>query len=266
MSSITMSKIRPTLLRINIQAQRRTYETRSSDQQTIDLPDGRKLGFAVYGSPEGKPMLYFHGYPSSRLEAAPIHEMAQRIGIRLIAIDRPGFGLSTPQPNRQILDWPRDVEKFAQTMKIPHFAVFGLSGGGPFAMACAYALPRDMLTAVGLFASGPPWAAGAHHMTITRRITRFLANNCPVVLNAGLSLFVHCLTWVASTRPVITRLGRWLEKQDKKHTSTVKFEKSHAERIQGLMSMLVDEPFRQGADAAVHEARLLSSPDWGFQV
>lgn len=68
----------------------------TNHNQTFKLPDGRVLGFAEYGSPDGKALLYFHGYPSSRLEGKPVDDMARRRGLRFIAIDRPGFGLSSP--------------------------------------------------------------------------------------------------------------------------------------------------------------------------
>ncbi|KGQ12395.1 hypothetical protein BBAD15_g1859 [Beauveria bassiana D1-5] len=95
--------------------------------QTITLPDGRTLGFE-------KTLLYFHGYPSSRIEAKLLDQLALAHSIRILALDRPGYGLSTPQrPRRSLLDWPRDVEAFAASQHLDRFAVLGLSGGGPFA-------------------------------------------------------------------------------------------------------------------------------------
>jgi pimeloyl-ACP methyl ester carboxylesterase len=55
--------------------------------------------------------------------------------MRLLALERPGFGLSTPEPNRRILDWPIDVQSFAKGMQLDQIAVMGLSGGGPYAPA-----------------------------------------------------------------------------------------------------------------------------------
>ena len=179
----------------------RTMATHARQNQTFSLPDRRVLGFAEYGVPDGKPVLYFHGYPSSRLEAEPADEMARCRGLRFIALDRPGFGLSTPQPHRRILDWPKDVQAFAKGMRLPPFAVLGLSGGGPFALACAHALPRDMLTAVGLFASGPPWVAGAQHMSLIRRVTCVAAKHWPSGLRVVFDAFVGVLNYLATTGP-----------------------------------------------------------------
>jgi pimeloyl-ACP methyl ester carboxylesterase len=256
-----------TVLRNRIpQSSLRLYATSSRSHQTLDLSDGRKLGFAEYGSPDGKPVFYFHGFPSSRLEAQPIDDIAQRCGVRLIALDRPGFGLSSPKPDYRIIDWPKDVAELAKAKKLTKFSVFGLSGGGPFALACAYALPKRALTSVGLFASAPPWAAGVHHVDKSRRIMRFCAMNCPDLLAGALNMFSRSVRWLVLTGPAIKRIGKWLDAQDAKDKPETKITKSHAERVEGLVNMLLDEPFRQGASGTVHEAKLLTSKDWGFKL
>jgi pimeloyl-ACP methyl ester carboxylesterase len=75
-----------------------------SDSQTFVLPDGCTLGYAEYGNPNGKALLYFHGFPSSRLEAYALDNIVLRHDIRLLALDRPGFRLSSPDPHRHIND------------------------------------------------------------------------------------------------------------------------------------------------------------------
>ena len=250
----------------------RTMATWARQNQTFILPDGRVLGFAEYGSPDGSPILYFHGYPSSRLEARPIDEMARRRSLRVIALDRPGFGLSTRQPDRHILDWPVDVQAFAQGMRLPRFMVLGLSGGGPFALACAHALPGDMLTAVGLFATGPPWAAGAQHMSLFRRATSVAATYWPNGLRVAMNALVGLVRWLVTTSPIKRRIDSWLDTQKRKEEDgpvAVEAERAKpttAERRKELLRILIDEPFAQKAEAAVHEAKLLSSLDWGFRV
>ena len=78
---------------------------------TFQLTDGRKLGYAEYGSPNGNPLFYFHGWPSSRIEFGGMDgdAIAAKLALRVIAIDRPGFGLSCYQPRHRFTDWPRDV-------------------------------------------------------------------------------------------------------------------------------------------------------------
>lgn len=234
--------------------------------QTLRLPDGRLLGFAEYGSSTGKPLLYFHGYPSSRLEAGPIDAMAQRLGIRILALDRPGFGLSSPLPQSQIRDWPLDVQAFASEMKLSKFAVMGLSGGGPFALACAKELPQEMLTGVGLFASAPPWAAGRHHMSLSRRILSWMSFNWPSGLKIAANVCLKALGWLTSTNFVTSRIDGWLSRQKPQNQDATQPERPVAERRENLFRLLFKEPFVQGSDAAAHETLLLSSNDWGFRL
>ncbi|KAH8685326.1 Alpha/Beta hydrolase protein [Ilyonectria robusta] len=258
--------------------------TVARENQTFTLPDGRVLGFAEYGDPDGTPLLYFHGFPSSRIEASAVLEVANRRGLRCIALDRPGFGLSSPQPRRRILDWPADVRDFARGMNLPRFAVLGLSGGGPFALACARALPPEMLSGVGLFASGPPWFAGAHHMSLYRRLLSSAATYCPGALRIATDALVSTARWLATTGPVVRRIDGWLlglrqaadqvaqlavaesggAAKDARPNTTPK--RTIPEVRSELLRVLLDEPFAQGAAAAVDEAKLLSSQDWGFKL
>lgn len=85
--------------------------------------------------------------------------ISQEIGIRLICLDRPGFGLSTPLPDRTILDWAKDVLEVADDLGIQHFSVMGVSGGGAFAAGCAYQLPDRVLSAA-LISSTTPFQNG----------------------------------------------------------------------------------------------------------
>ena len=125
-----------------------------TDQQ-IQLQDGRRLGYAEYGNPQGKPVFYFHGTPGSRLYRHPDPTIIDSLSVRLITTDRPGYGLSDPQPKRTLLDWPDDVAALADALDIDRFAVVGASGGGPYVAACAYKIP-DRLTRVAMVSSGGP--------------------------------------------------------------------------------------------------------------
>ncbi len=124
----------------------------------LTLPDGRALCYAITGDPSGPPVFYFHGWPASRLEAA----LAGEVAVRLIAVDRPGCGGSTPQPGRRLLDWPADVAALARSLGIDTFHVVGVSGGAPFAVACARAL--DQVLGAALISPVPPFA-GPHAPT-----------------------------------------------------------------------------------------------------
>lgn len=118
-------------------------------ERHIILPDGRRLAYAEFGKPEGKPVLYFHGAPSSRLEPLLIgDEVWVRSGLRVIAPDRPGIGGSDFQPRRGFSDWPKDVVALADALGLKQFAVLGNSGGGPYAAVCAARIPERLSTAV----------------------------------------------------------------------------------------------------------------------
>lgn len=250
--------------------------TSTRQSQTLKLADGRVLGFAEYGDPEGTPLLFFHGYPSSRLECGPADQLLRRLGIRALSLDRPGFGLSSPQPGRRIIDWPADVQEFVQAKDLSRFAVLGVSGGGPYALACAHMLRCGVLTGVGMFASAPPWVAGPHYMSLGRRMTRLAAVKWPTGLRALLDATVGGLKWLVDTRPVAKRIDRWLEVQDQEKDSgkaknseraeeVRSVKRTTSERREALVHLLIGEPFAQGAEAAVYEAELLSSNDWGFR-
>jgi len=122
----------------------------------LELGDGRRLGYVEYGDPAGRPVLLFPGVPGSRLQGHPDRSIAAALGARLIGIDRPGYGLSDVQPGRTILDWPDDVEALADYLGMERSAVISISGGGPYAAACAWKIPQRLTTVALVSAMGPP--------------------------------------------------------------------------------------------------------------
>jgi pimeloyl-ACP methyl ester carboxylesterase len=123
----------------------------------LRLPDGRQLGYGVYGPPDGVPILDFHGIPGSRLEAALFAEYIQRPDLCFIGFDRPGFGRSTPLPGRSVADIGADVRSLVDHLKIERFIALGYSGGGPFALACAHQMP-ERIRALGIVSGVGPVA------------------------------------------------------------------------------------------------------------
>ncbi len=138
----------------HVEADRPTGAPEIETTGTLRLRDGRTLGYGSWGLPDGIPVLGFHGTGLSRL----IHygdESPRAAGVRLILPDRPGYGLSDTHPSATLLDWARDVEELADALRFDRFAVFGVSGGGPPALVCGFALP-DRVAAVGLVSSVGP--------------------------------------------------------------------------------------------------------------
>ena len=124
--------------------------------QMMKLKDGRGLGFAEFGSRSALPVFYFHGWPGSRLEAGFFNIPH----VQMIGVDRPGYGLSDPQPKRRLGDWPKDVEQLADHLGHDKFAIVGMSGGGPYAAACAHYLRSRALKVAIIAGLGPPEAPG----------------------------------------------------------------------------------------------------------
>ncbi len=127
------------------------------ENEQIKLPDGRNMGYADYGDPEGRPVLYFHGWPSSRYQAAFLDDKARSRGLRILAPDRPGVGLSDPLPGRRFSDWPKDVAAFADGLGLDRFRVFGVSGGGPYTLATC-AMLGGRVEKAAMICGAPPLA------------------------------------------------------------------------------------------------------------
>ena len=105
------------------------------------------MGFADYGVPDATAVLWCHGGPGSRLEPAYLRRQASEAGLRIIGIDRPGYGLSAPQPGRAIAGWVPEALAVADHLGIGQFAAVGTSTGGAFALALA-ALPPERVLGV----------------------------------------------------------------------------------------------------------------------
>ncbi len=120
--------------------------------------DGRTLQVLERGDPDGRPVMVLNGSPNSRLLFDPDVRRAEQQGVRLISYDRPGFGGSTRHPGREVADCAGDVRAIAAALGLERLAVWGISGGGPHAIACAARLP-DLVPAVAVLASIAPWGA-----------------------------------------------------------------------------------------------------------
>jgi pimeloyl-ACP methyl ester carboxylesterase len=125
------------------------------DDHVIELADGRALGFAQYGRPDGRVVVNAHGGMACRLDVAAAATTADECGIRLISPDRPGIGLSDPQPNRTISDWAHDVGELMDQLGVEQFAAMGWSMGGQYAAALGHAWP-SRVTRLAIIAGAVP--------------------------------------------------------------------------------------------------------------
>jgi pimeloyl-ACP methyl ester carboxylesterase len=136
-------------------------------KQKISLPDGRKIGFSVVG--EGKPVLYFHGTASSRLEILLLKEFACANKFQIIGVDRPGFGLSTFAPRNRLRDFAVDINCLMACLGLEKFVLLAWSGGGPFALTYIALFPERVTKAVIVGSPALPFnVATAHNGSLVR--------------------------------------------------------------------------------------------------
>jgi len=217
---------------------------------TAPLPDGRQLGYADTGDPGLPPIFYFHGFPGSRLEAS----FLTIPGARLIGVDRPGYGLSSPQKGRKLGDFAQDIAGLADHLGLEKFAVMGVSGGGPYAAICARLLPRRVAAAGFVCPLGPPEA--------------------PAMRQGRLRLLTN-LGRRPVSRSLLLRLGRSIMLDDRLVRRAMAYRqrmpRASAEQalMRGDMGKLMLESWREalntGVDGMSADARIYATP-WGWRL
>lgn len=141
---------------------------------TAPVGEGRVLGWAEFGHPDGDVVLWFHGTPGACLQVPPaVDEVALQRGFRVIAVERPGTGRSTDHRYSRIVDFGPDIEMLVDHLGIDRFAVTGLSGGGPYTLAVARHLPERVVVASLLGGMGP--VRGPDAVLSYTRLLRYLA-------------------------------------------------------------------------------------------
>src|SRR5436190_14867146 len=123
----------------------------------VPLPEARQLAFAEYGDPAGQPVIFCHGWPSSCTMAELTDVAARELGVRIISPDRPGICGSGPPTERTLLDWPPVLERLVDYLGLTDFRMLGISGGGPYTFAGAWAMPSRVIAAA-VVSSAPPIA------------------------------------------------------------------------------------------------------------
>jgi len=123
--------------------------------QMLTLLNGATVALSEYGDPNGVPVFFCHGWPSSRTMAALADEAAHELGVRLISPDRPGIRDSQFQPDRRLLDWPPFLNEIADRLRIQRFRILAISGGAPYAYASAWMTP-ERVERVAIVNGAPP--------------------------------------------------------------------------------------------------------------
>lgn len=224
--------------------------------QIVDLKDGRKLGFAEYGVPDGKPVFHFNGSGGSRLEHPPNLNILTELGIRYISTDRPGHGNSSLKHDRELLDWPDDVAAIADHLGIDNFHVLGWSAGGPHALACAYKMPERVIS--GAIVSG---------LAPANRPNPY----------AGYKGFLRALMFLGRRFPSIVYIfRRMVAKQINKPSGNIedKFVKSLPKvdqipfenpEVKAMLIADFKEGYKQGGDGPARDDIIINTP-WKFEI
>lgn len=228
------------------------------------LADGRTLSYEIYGaSSPSHHAFYFHSYPASRLEGAMLHDAAASRNIQLIAVDRPGMGSSTFQPQRCILDWPLDITALADHLRIPQFACIGTSGGGPYVLACYHKIPRTRLKAAMIVAGLWPKVLGTQGMLLELRVMMALAPWVPGLVAAGLDYRLGKAARDTEHPEVFAAtVGKMMESRPGVDADVWR------EDVGGFREIILAnlrEALKNGATGSAHEAKLFGS-DWGFSL
>lgn len=227
-----------------------------SDRQTLHLhlSDGRKLVFAQWGDLGGAPLMLFHGWPGSRLVGLLLEEAARSMGVWLITVDRPGIGRSDLQPGRTIPAWCDDVSCLADHLGIDRFAVAGLSGGAPYALACARRIPERLIGTALISGMAPPDEV-ERSLPLAARGTMALARFAPRLAELPVGLMAFSLR----------RAPGLYAKQALAGAPPADHQVLRRPAVFAALKAEHEEAFRQGNRGPTVEVALLARP-WGFEL
>ncbi len=211
------------------------------------------IGWCEYGAARGRPVFAFHGTPSSRLALASLDAAASAHSLRIIAVDRPGIGASSPLPGFGLLDWPGEISVVADALALDTYAVLGVSGGGPFALACGID-PDPRLSLIATAGGAAPYDRpdAVAKVTASDRIAETLAGRWP----AAAAVMLRAMGFSARRLPQVAWRA-WrpeLAPADRQALERLPLD----QRLEAF-----NESLRAGAAGDVDDYRLLAGP-WGF--
>jgi pimeloyl-ACP methyl ester carboxylesterase len=228
----------------------------NKENQVFVLKDGRKLGYAEGGDLDGKPIFHFHGHPGSRLELRMLGEKPKEYGFHIISVDRPGFGLSDFQLRRTLLDWPDDVIELADHFGLDKFGVLGVSGGGPYAIACAYKIPKSLIYC-GIISGSGPYNLSKKGMMWANRVSLFVARKIPSLLKKMVKAQAKSYDDSEKAQKFMESMAKKLPEPDREWLQNPQY-----------LDILIEdgkESFRAGLDGVVHENKIYAK-SWGFEL
>ncbi len=181
-----------------------------------ELPGGGVVSYAEHGDPGGEPLLFFHGWPSSRKQGLLCHEGGALHGFRVLTPDRPGIGGKPFHEGRRLSDWPSLVERFVDALGIRgKFSILGVSGGAPYVYATAHAMP-ERVVAAGVMSGAVPLSLfpSRREMMFPYRALIFARQRSPWLLTTGIRLGQRAAYWPPG-HPGMRLLLRFIPKADR---------------------------------------------------
>jgi pimeloyl-ACP methyl ester carboxylesterase len=218
------------------------------------LPDGRRVGCAEYGDPRGLAVLALHGTPGSRLMFALAHKAARERGVRLIAPERPGYGLSDYRRAESLAQIAEDLSAVADVYGLGRFAVMGVSGGGPHAIAAAEAMP-DRISLLALVGPVGEVADGALRLSRFHRLLFKGVARRPWAMR----IFFRGLRSMVFKSP--DTAYRWLMRRVHAPDRHV-LAQSH---VRASLQAAIGEGLRPGVEGAAQDLRLYCAP-WRMRL
>ena len=223
---------------------------------TITLKDKGVLGFSEFGDPSGEPVFFFHGSGGSRLDHPADGTILNEIGIRFIATDRPGHGLSDNKENRTLLDWADNISELADYLKIDKFYVLGHSAGGPYALSCAYKLKARVIKCGIVSGLGPYNRPKSYKgLPFAFKILMFLIRNVPKInffLRKQMSKVLEL-----DNQLITEKLISGFPKEDQQHM--------RKGRNSEVLVKAIKEGYIQGYNGPALDDIIINSP-WGFTL
>jgi len=226
------------------------------ENQAVVLNDKRRLGYAEYGDASGIPVFHFNGSGGSRLEHPSDSSILPDLGIRLISTDRPGHGISDPQPGRKLLDWPDDIAQLADHLNIDRFHVLGWSAGGPHALACAYEIPGRVITGALVSGLAPPDRPNPYQgLPLMLKIVNLLGRRMPSLI--GLMRRTNYNMLQGDPEKVRSKLKAIFPPEDRKAIAESNSESWLLEDVK--------EGYRQGWEGPAQDDIVINKA-WGFRL
>jgi len=221
----------------------------------IPVGDDRVIGYAEYGPADGAPLVTFHGMPGSRYQRHPDPTILTDRGVRQIAVERPGYGASTPVADRHLTDWPGTVTAIADHLGLADIAIAGFSTGGPHALACGAAIP-DRITAIAVVSGvGPAHAPDAPDVLGVRR--RIAARLAALPVLPRLALWPERRRVDRDIEAAIDRLAARLGDPDRETLTDP--------QVRAVLRADLRTAFARGSDGMLGDLKILAAA-WGFDL